>query len=274
MNQRKPSARWVDRSIGEDIACLLSQLRLGVNLYGVRLSELRRSSGLGFWAPFLSILVHVSLLGSVMALVFNEPIQEFMPFFAVSFALWQGLSIHISESANSNERAAQLLSFPYISGFMIHFVNILEFYFALFFKFVAVLIVILAVNPSVIAGMNLASFLFGFALVGLLMFAWSLPISCLFDYFRILRGFLPQILFAVYLITPILWNPDRLREHLWVVNANPVYHVIEVVRAPLLQGNWPWSSIAVVVSLCVMGWIASMLAYKANRTLIVFRWIA
>ena len=209
-----------------------------------------------------------------MALVFNEPIIDFMPFFAVSFALWQGLSIHISESANSNERAAQLLSFPYISGFMIHFVNILEFYFALFFKFLAVLIVILTVNPSVIIGMNLASFFFGFSLVGLLMFAWSLPISCLFDYFRILRGFLPQILFAIYLITPILWNPDRLSEHQWVVNANPVYHVIEVVRAPLLEGIWPWDSIAVVALLCAMGWLASILAFKANRSLIVFRWIA
>lgn len=274
MDERKNSARWVDRSIGEDIGCLITQISLGVKLYAVRLSELRRSSGLGFWAPFLSILIHVSLLGSVMSLVFNEPITEFMPFFAVSFALWQGLSIHISESANSNERAAQLLSFPYISGFMTHFVNILEFYFALFFKFVAVLIVILVVNPGVIAGMNPLAFLFGFAMVGLLMFAWSLPISCLFDYFRMLRGFLPQLLFAVYLVTPILWNPERLSEHLWVVNLNPVYHVIEIVRAPLLQGSWPGTSIAVVAALCALGWLASMLTFKTNRRLIVFRWVA
>ena len=49
---------------------------------------------------------------------------------------------------------------------------------------------------------------------------------------------IPQIIFSaiqvLFFLTPILWSPDLLRSRAYLVDWNPFYHLIEVVRAPLL----------------------------------------
>jgi lipopolysaccharide transport system permease protein len=266
--------RWIDRNFLDDLLTALFQVPLAYQLYLAKVAELRRSSGLGLIAPFVSVLVHVVLLGSVMSLVFKEPIETFIPFFAISFSLWQAISISVSESALAHDRSAQYLSFPQISGFIVHLVEAFELLFTLLFKVVAALIVIAAVNPGVLAKANYFQLIIGIVLIVLVMFAWALPISYFFDRFRILRGFLAQIIFAIYLVTPILWNPGRLANHRWVVDLNPVFHLIEVGRSPLLNGSISISSFIIVMGLILTGLLASGALYKLNRDLVVYRWIA
>lgn len=271
---KKSHFRWVERGFLADLHALKTQFRLAFQLYMSRIAELRRSSGLGLIAPFLSILVHVSLLGSVMSLVFQEKIEEFIPFFSISICIWQAISTSISESANSNEKTAQYISFPHISGYIIHLINTFELFTSLALKTLAGLIVIALVNVSILGQANYVGFLFGILLVAFVMFSWALPISYIFDKYRVLRGFLPQIIFAIYLVTPILWDPSRLDSHRWLVDLNPVFHVIEVARAPLLSGRLPPLSILVVLGLSVLGLFLSGLFYKKNRDLVIYRWIA
>src|SRR5690242_14517079 len=95
---------WVSRSFSRDTLALFQQRDLAWKLYLAEIAEIRRSSGLGLIGPFVSVLVHVVVLGSVMALVFGEPIDVFLPFFAVSFPIWQALSTFVSEAAHANEK--------------------------------------------------------------------------------------------------------------------------------------------------------------------------
>jgi lipopolysaccharide transport system permease protein len=144
----------------------------------------------------------------------------------------------------------------------------------LLLKTLAAMVIIVVVNFGVLLGGNYLAFCVGLVLVAFVSFEWALPIAYVFDRFRLLRGFLPQIIFAVYLLTPILWKPARLGEHRWVVDFNPVFHVIEVARSPVISGAWPLTSIVVVLGLCFFGLLLSFLLYSANRELVVFRWIA
>jgi ABC-type polysaccharide/polyol phosphate export permease len=45
-----------------------------------------------------------------------------------------------------------------------------------------------------------------------------------------------QVLFYV---TPVIWRREMLRSHGldWVVRINPLYHLLEVVRRPLLESQ-------------------------------------
>ncbi len=252
----------------------MRQRELAWRLYMADVAEQRRNSGLGLIAPFISIFVHVVLLGSVMSLVFHEALTDFIPFFAVSFALWQGLSISISASAHANEKAANYIGFPSISGYLIHLANAYDFLVAVSLKILAVTMIIAAVNFNVLIHANYVGFAIGIVLTALAMMCWSLPIAYIFDRFRLFRGFLSQFLFAVYLITPILWSPDRLKSHRWVVDFNPVYHLVEVSRGPMLNGGWPLVSLSIVVVLCFLGMLVSYAVFPANRELVVFRWVA
>lgn len=266
--------RWVARSFWKDLEALFEQRGLAWKLYRAEVAEGRRNSGLGLVAPFFSVLLHVVLLGSVMALVFAEPIDVFLPFFAVSFPVWQAISAFVSDAAHANDKMHRYLSFPRVSGSIVHLVSGCSFLISMLLKAVAALLVIAATNPEVLVRANYPGAVGGIALLGVTLMAWAIPIAYCFDSIRLLRGFLAQMLFAVYLITPILWQPERLDDHRWIVDWNPVFHLVEIVRAPILQGVWPWTSIGVSGLLIIAGFAASRLLFGANRRLIIYRWIA
>ncbi|MDR3298786.1 MAG: ABC transporter permease [Candidatus Accumulibacter sp.] len=268
------ASRWADRGFLADLRLVPEQFPLIWKLYHARVAEVRRGSGLGLLAPFISIFVHTALLGFVMSKVFGEPVERFIPFFAVSMSLWQSVSIAISESAVTNERSAQYLAFPHVSSYMIHCVNALDMLMALFSKILAALLIVAVVNPGVLWRANYAGVVLGMLMIVAVMFAWALPIAWMFDRWRILRAFLPQMLFAVYLVTPILWPPDRIQTHRWMIDCNPVFQLIEVGRAPLLDGGWPLTSLAVAAALCALGLLVSANVFRHNRALIVFQWVA
>lgn len=266
--------RWIERGFFEDLRVLYSQKRLAWQLYIADIAENKRNSGLGLVAPFASVLIHVLLLGSVMGLVFQEELIKFIPFFAVSFSLWQGISIFVSDISFSNEKATRFLSFPNISGYISSVIALYDFLVAVLLKMVASVLIILFVNPSIVININLFGFLGGILMMAIALFCWSVPFAYLFDRLRILRGFLPQMLFAVYLITPILWSPERLSSHKWLIYFNPVYHLVEIARSPLLEGEFPEISFLIVVVISAIGFVASYKMFSLNRELIVFRWIA
>ncbi|NWB92664.1 ABC transporter permease [Pseudomonas agarici] len=266
--------RWVERDFFTDIHVLVSQRKLAWQLYLADIAENKRNSGLGLIAPFISVLIHVLLLGSVMGLVFNEPLEKFIPFFAVSFSIWQGISIFVSDISYSNDKAMRYISFPNISGFISNLSSTYEFVVALLLKICGSFVIILFVNSTTIFNASYLAFAVGLFLLTLVLLTWSLPLAYLFDRVRILRGFLPQILFAIYLVTPILWAPDRLESHRWLVDFNPIYHLIELARSPIIDGNFPLTSILISVGLIAMGFTVSYLLFPANRCLVVYRWMS
>lgn len=266
--------RWIERSVLEDVLALLRQLGLAKLLHAAKIAELRRTSGLGLFAPFISVLIHVALLGFVMSQVFGESVEKFMPFFAVSFCIWQAMTIFISEAVYVNERAYQYLAFSRLSGFIVPLINVMDFGLNLALKMAAAVIVISVVNFSVLVEANYLYFAVGWIFVLMTAALWSLPLAFLFDRFRFLRGFLPQVLFAIYLVSPILWEPKRIADHRWVVDFNPVFHLIEIIRQPILHGVFPFVSFGVLIFIALVGFVLTIVFYKKNRELVVFRWVA
>jgi lipopolysaccharide transport system permease protein len=273
MSQYRNDWRWVERTFSRDVRAVFRQRSLAWQLYLADVAEQRRDAGLGLVAPFLSILVNVALLGGVMSLVFREPISTFIPFFAISLSLWQSVSTFTANAAQANDKTARYISFPEVSGYIIHLVMCYEFMTSLALKIAASLLIVALLNFGILTRVNLAGFVVGLVLLCSALMSWSLPTAYFFDRFRLLRGFLPQLLFAVYLITPILWDPARIQAHRWVVDFNPVFHMIEAARAPLLSGSWPLMSYLVVIGLILLGTATSWALFQPNRDLVVYRWI-
>jgi homopolymeric O-antigen transport system permease protein len=75
---------------------------------------------------------------------------------------------------------------------------------------------------------------------------------------------LPQLIVSamqiVFFLTPIFWSPKALTSRHIVVAANPFYHLVEIMRAPL-TGHLPtlqnWAvSLATLAVLGVFAWIS------------------
>jgi ABC-type polysaccharide/polyol phosphate export permease len=73
-------------------------------------------------------------------------------------------------------------------------------------------------------------------------------------------------------ITPIFWPPDTLKgtEHLVFVDFNPFYHVISVVREPLLGQVPSIANYLSVLSLTIAGWALTYLFLRRFRSRIAY----
>ncbi|MGL3111869.1 ABC transporter permease [Bradyrhizobium sp. BR 1432] len=66
---------------------------------------------------------------------------------------------------------------------------------------------------------------------------------------------IPQVISSfvqiLFFVTPIMWKSDVLKDHMLIVDWNPFYHLVQIVRAPLL-GDIPSTSTYVVVATITM----------------------
>ncbi|PTS80589.1 ABC transporter permease [Aeromonas sp. HMWF036] len=77
----------------------------------------------------------------------------------------------------------------------------------------------------------------------LALIAW--PLSTLLAYigvrFRDVPHAMGLVMQAIWFISPVYFEERMFRSGGldWLVDYNPVYHVLQIIRAPLLKGEWP-----------------------------------
>ena len=74
------------------------------------------------------------------------------------------------------------------------------------------------------------------------------------------------------LITPIFWPPDSLvgSRRLFFVETNPLYHMIDLVRGPLLGQVPGVISYVVVLLITVGGWVLTYRVFTRFRKRIAY----
>jgi lipopolysaccharide transport system permease protein len=70
---------------------------------------------------------------------------------------------------------------------------------------------------------------------------------------------------VAFFFTPIMWTPDLLKDRAWIADFNPLYHLIELVRAPLLGQipagiSWLWA-----IGTVLLGFACAQALLKAKR---------
>lgn len=77
--------------------------------------------------------------------------------------------------------------------------------------------------------------LLGFPIVLITMFTWGSVLGVAAARFRDLRFLLPYIGQLLFYITPVIWYVgDISNKRAWIANFNPLYGLLDVIRAPLL----------------------------------------
>ena len=73
-------------------------------------------------------------------------------------------------------------------------------------------------------------------------------------------------------VTPIFWPPEVLQStsRAVFVTYNPLYHLIEIVRAPLIGKIPAWESYTFVFAFTVIGWAVTYLLFRHYRRRIAY----
>jgi lipopolysaccharide transport system permease protein len=106
-----------------------------------------------------------------------------------------------------------------------------------------------------------------------LFVAWiSLILSIVCARFRDLGQIIQSILQIIFYITPIIWLQDLVTEQkfLILIQFNPIYHFLELVRNPLLGLVISLKSFIIIILITILGWIFSLFIFGKYSKRIVY----
>ncbi|MBV8565632.1 MAG: ABC transporter permease [Methylobacteriaceae bacterium] len=226
-----------------------------------------RRSVLGpFWMT-LSMAIFVVTLGFIYSRIFKMDIRTYLPFLALGFILWGFVSTTLNESGGAfleGDRIIKQIRVPF-SAFVFRVV---------WRNFIVLLHTIVLIVPiwiifGMTPGLNSLLVVPGVALVYLNL-AWAgIVVAILSTRFRDIPLIVATALQVTMFATPIMWPVSSLGDYTLIADANPFFHLIELVRAPLL-GNAPAPlSWTVAIGLALVGPVfAALLMRRASRRIV------
>ena len=235
------------------------------------LQRYRRSSLGPFWIT-ISMGVMIGTIGLVFGAIFKSPMQVFLPFLAVGLIFWNYIISTLMEGCSSfvtYEAIIKQLPIPLI----VHVARVIWKNTIILFHNLLILPVmfLLLLKPL---SLQMLLVIPGFILLVLNVSWVSLFFGLVCSRYRDLPQIISSILQIVFYLTPIVWMPSLLpdRYGLALLNLNPIYHLIEVVRAPVLGSNPSTTNWIVSICLMILGWIFTLIFYGRYKSRVAF-WV-
>lgn len=243
----------------------------------------------------LSMAVTAAGLGLLYSQLFNSPIGTFLPYLTVGFIVWNFIVGCLTEGAEtfiSNEGLIKHLPAP-LTVYALRTVWRLTLMFAHNMLVYALVVIIffgdlsgpytITEGGTLQPGLSLSALLAipAFVLIAL-NGAW---VILLFGIISTRYRDIPQVIGALtqllFFMTPIVWSTDILTKRFgedfgsWQVllaELNPLYHFIQILRAPMLGNTQSWHHWAVVGGVTVVGWALAFVAMRNYRARVSY-WV-
>ena len=218
----------------------------------------RRSTLGPFWLT-ISMGVMIGMIGIVFGQVLNTPMKEYLPFLAAGIILWTCFSTSVMEGSTS---------FIDVQGMIWQLDLPLSLYpIRVIWRNIVICGHNIIILPLVflVVGRGITWDIF-WLIPGFMVFSWNmLWVSLLLGTFCTRFRDMPQIVNSLmqvfFYITPIIWMPGALsaRSANLLVDPNPVYHLVQLVRAPILGSaptilNWTVSIVMAIMGSCLALW--------------------
>ncbi|CAM3365432.1 Transport permease protein [Bordetella sputigena] len=262
-----------DKSISgavRDIAGAVAKYSLVGTLGWQDVRQRYRRSSLGpFWLT-ISMGVMIGTIGTVFGQIFKSPMHGFLPFIAIGLILWGFISSVITEGCTgfiAADGIIKQLPLPLaVHIFRLMWRNLI----ILAHNIVIFPLTLLAVGKPLqwVALLSIP----GFILLVLNLLWVALLMATICARYRDVPQIVTSFLQVLFYLTPIMWLPELLPGNFgaYILNLNPFFHWLELVRAPLLD-QWPepvnwWASIGTAV----VGWGAAMVLYSRYRRRVAY----
>jgi len=201
----------------------------------VRLKFRRSAVGVG-WI-FVNLAVLVASIGFIYANLLGQDTRQFIPYLTIGMILWGYLTSSTVDGGNA---------FVHSEGYIKQISLPIYVYILRFFVSISVTTLIAMLAYVIVAIVYAVPFRAGtlFVLPGLVMvMTASLLLVTIFAHlnarFRDIAHLASVGMQVLFYVTPVIFPAELLRPRAdlsFVVNLNPMFHLLEVVRRPLLGG--------------------------------------
>jgi ABC-2 type transport system permease protein/lipopolysaccharide transport system permease protein len=216
----------------QDVVDGLSLWRLWGTLGWNDILQRYRRSLLGPLWLTASMAIMVVSLGLIYSRIFKTEIGDFMPFLCVGLLLWNYIAAVLSEAgalftgAESYIKQIRLPYSVYVLRFMWSKIIIFAHNFAIYFG----ILLYFQIWPGSVALFAIP----GFLLITLNGALAGMYLGMMSARFRDIPQIIGSVIQIVFFITPIMWKPELLGQNSGLIIFNPFFHLVEIVRAPLL----------------------------------------
>ncbi|GAA4246891.1 ABC transporter permease [Azospirillum formosense] len=227
-----------------------------------------RRSVLGpFWLT-LSMAVMVASLGLIYGTLFRLDLEGYLPFLAVGLATWTFIASFLNEGCISFIELEPLIKNVRIPmslhilralwrNLIIYGHNIVIF---------AVVAAIFGIWPGATGLLAVA----GLALL-LVNAGWiMLLLGMICTRFRDVPPIIASVIQLLFFVTPVMWKPELLGDRRYLMVLNPFYHLLEVIRAPLLGHAPGWESWVAGLLFAAVGWAFTFACFARFRKRIAY----
>lgn len=227
-----------------------------------------RRSVLGpFWLT-LSMAVMVGSLGLIYGTLFRLDLAGYLPFLAVGLATWTLIASFLNEGCISFIELEPLIKNVRIPmsvhilralwrNLIIYGHNIVIF---------AVVALVFGIWPGAAGLLAVA----GLALL-LVNAGWiMLLLGMICTRFRDVPPIIGSVIQLLFFVTPVMWKPELLGDRRYLMVLNPFYHLLEVIRAPLLGHVPGWESWVAGLLFAAAGWAFTFACFSRFRKRIAY----
>lgn len=231
-----------------------------------------RRSALGPLWIFVNLAVLVVSIGFIYANLLGQDPRGFIPYLTIGLIMWGYLTNSIVDGGNAfvqSEGYIKQISLPIYVYILRFFVSIsLTTLIALGAFVVVALFYQVPVGPGTL-----------YVVPGLLLvMTTSLLLITIFAHlnarFRDVAHMASVGMQVLFYVTPVIFPADLLRHRRdlsYVIDFNPMYHLLEVIRRPLLSGGpAEWHSYAAVGAIVVTLAVAAAAVIATHQRRIVF----
>lgn len=241
----------------EDLAGGLSRLRLAWALARGDITHRYRGSILGPLWLTLSTAVMLGALGFLYAKLFRIDMTDYLPWLTVSLIVWNTLNQTVTDATTSltgAEGIIRQMPLPY----SVHALRVVmrnAIIAAHNLPLIAVIFVIFGVVPSWTALLAIP----GFILMAVGGFAASIFLGMACARFRDIPPIIGSLMQVAFFVSAVIWKPSMVGHWEPYLPINPVFAVMEVIRAPIMGSTGSlvlWgSAIAWTAILVAASWV-------------------
>lgn len=232
----------------------------------------RRSSLGPFWIT-LSMAIKIYFMGFLYSHLFKIDITTYFPFLASGIIVWTTVSTIINESA-----FAFVLSENYLRNIKILFSHIIM-------RIILRNLIIFAHNilafiPIIMyfhgydnnfSALNIMLLIPNLLLISIMAFSWVGIAAIIGTRFRDMALIIDSLIQIVFFVTPIMWMPSLLPEkYQFLAWLNPFYHVVNLIKEPLLGHSVDIISYQVIFGLITVGFTAFYYLMNKNKYKVIF----
>lgn len=251
-------------------------IMLGLSMYpvwwGLAWLEIRQRYSRSMIGPFwitLSMAIMIGAMGPLYGALFGQNISSYIQNLAISLIMWSFISTCINEAGSVFIGAENYIKQVSLPLSVYAYKLIAKNFLILSHNAVIGIVVLLIVPPQNFQNI----FLFPIGLILIIgNLCWFVLLVGMFSArYRDLPQLVTNIMQVMFFLSPILWTADMLPDNKrYLAEFNPIYHLIEVMRSPLLGYATPTLSWALCFGFLFLGCVGSFFIYARYRARIPY----